>query len=72
MVGFDVPQVTNDMITRFMGVDLSLVPGDLGKTSGRIGSSQKVALSIGAAAGGMPLLKGGGSDLESKWNFTHP
>lgn len=66
MVGFDVPEVTNDMITRFMGVDLSLVPGVLGQTSGKLGGINKVALSAGSAAAGIPLLKGGKSDIESK------
>jgi len=66
MVGFDVPHVTNDMITRFMGVDLSLVPGVLGSTKGKLGGVEKIALGAGAVAGGVPLLKGGSSDVESK------
>ena len=67
MVGFDVPHVTNDMITRFMGVDLALVPGVLGTTSGKLGGIDKIALNVGTgAAAGIPLLKGGKSDIESE------
>ncbi len=67
MAGFDVPHVTNDMITRFMDVDLSLVPGLLGKTSGKLGGVNKISLSVGSAgAAGIPLLKGGKSDVESE------
>jgi len=72
MVGFDVPHVTNDMITRFMGVDLSLVPGVLGSTQGKLGGVSKIALSVGAAAGGVPLLKGGSSDIESGLPIRSP
>jgi hypothetical protein len=54
------------MITRFMDVDLSLVPGVLGKASGRLGGAAKVALTVSAGAGGMPRFKGGGSDIESE------
>ena len=68
MVGFDVPHVTNDMITRFMGVDLTLVPGTLGSTKGKLGGVNKVALSVGAVSAGVPLLKGGSSDVESKFS----
>jgi len=67
MVGFDVPHVTNDMITRFMGVDLALLPGVLGSTAGKLGGVNKVALSTEAGQpAGLPLFKGGKSDVESE------
>lgn len=67
MVGFDVPHVTNDMITRFMGVDLTLLPGVLGSTTGKLGGVNKVALSTEAGQpAGLPLFKGGKSDVESR------
>jgi len=67
MVGFDVPHVTNDMITRFMDIDLTLVPGVLGETPGRLGSLKKVALGLTTVApAGVPLLKGGSSDWDCK------
>ena len=68
MVGFDVPQVTNDMITRFMGVDLSMVPGDLGKAKGRLGDIDKVAWGIGDAPLGIPLLRSGQGSWDSWYN----
>ena len=72
MVGFDVPHVTNDMITRFMGVNLSLVPGVLGQATRNIGGINKVALNVGTgAAAGIPLLKGGKSDVESESCILH-
>ncbi|WVR08292.1 hypothetical protein IAU60_005341 [Kwoniella sp. DSM 27419] len=70
MVGFDVPQVTNDMIMRFMGVDLSLLPGVIAQSPSRIGNADRVALSIGAtAAAGVPLLKGGATDWDAWYNI---
>ena len=71
MVGFDVPHVTNDMITRFMGVDLTLLPGVLGATKGKLGGVDKVALSTDAGqSGGLPLFKSGKSDVESEWTCS--
>lgn len=71
MVGFDVPHVTNDMITRFMGVNLSLVPGVLGQATRNIGGINKVALNVGTgAAAGIPLLKGGKSDVENWYDIA--
>jgi carboxypeptidase D len=63
MVGVDVPNVANDMIMRFMDVDLSLLPGKAASSPGRIGSLSKVVVAIGGAAG-MPLLKGGSFEGE--------
>ncbi|OCF61700.1 pheromone-processing carboxypeptidase KEX1 [Kwoniella mangroviensis CBS 10435] len=70
MVGFDVPHVTNDMIMRFMDVDLALLPGLAAQSSSRLGDVQRVAVSIGAsAAAGMPLLKGGATDWDAWYNI---
>ncbi|WWC93111.1 uncharacterized protein L201_008077 [Kwoniella dendrophila CBS 6074] len=70
MVGFDVPQVTNDMIMRFMGVDLSLLPGLAAQSSSRLGDLERVGITIGAgAAAGMPLLKGGSTDWDAWYNI---
>ncbi|WVW86604.1 hypothetical protein I302_108655 [Kwoniella bestiolae CBS 10118] len=70
MVGFDVPHVTNDMIMRFMDVDLSLLPGLAAQSSSRLGDVQRVGITIGAsAAAGMPLLKGGATDWDAWYNI---
>lgn len=66
MVGFDVPQVTNDMIMRFMGVDTALVPGEIGGLDSSVGDDERVGLHFGKVevGAGVPLLKGGGGDWE--------
>lgn len=66
MVGFDVPHVTNDMITRFMGIDFSLVPGVAAGSESRVGKTDRVRLGLASdkKEGGVPLLKGGNSDWE--------
>ncbi|WWC73439.1 uncharacterized protein I206_107408 [Kwoniella pini CBS 10737] len=70
MVGFDVPQVTNDMIMRFMGVDLTLLPGVAAQSASRLGDVERIGISIGAgAAAGMPLLKGGATDWDAWYNI---
>ncbi|WRT69408.1 uncharacterized protein IL334_006393 [Kwoniella shivajii] len=70
MVGFDVPHVTNDMIMRFMDVDLSLLPGLAAQSSSRLGDSERVVIGLGAtAAAGMPLLKGGATDWDAWYNI---
>jgi len=70
MVGFDVPHVTNDMIMRFMGVDISLLPGYTGQWSSKVGEDERPAVHFGEIkeTQGIPLLKGGGSDWESWYN----
>lgn len=70
MVGFDVPHVTNDMIMRFMDVDISLMPGLTGATTSKIGDDERPAVHFGEPPddGGMPLLKGGTGDWESWYN----
>ncbi|ODN78321.1 pheromone-processing carboxypeptidase KEX1 [Cryptococcus amylolentus CBS 6039] len=70
MVGFDVPQVTNDMIMRFMGVDLSLLPGGIAQWESRVGSDERVGLHLGEGKGdgGMALIKGGKTDWEAWYN----
>jgi carboxypeptidase D len=65
MVGYDVPDVTNDMIARFMKVDFSLLPGNEAASKSRIGSTLRPAIGVlGAASGGVPLFKGGSSSYE--------
>lgn len=76
MVGFDVPHVTNDMITRFMGVDFSLVPGIAGSSKSKVGSVNRVQLGLTTtAAAGIPLMKGGDTDWEGEsvpiWEGCH-
>lgn len=63
MVGFDVPQVTNDMIMRFMDVDISLMPGSTGRGSSKVGDDERPAVHFGTLkeSAGIPLLKGGGA-----------
>lgn len=70
MVGFDVPQVTNDMIMRFMGVDMKLVPGEMGDMESKVGEDARLAVQFGPAPEdkGMPLLKGGHGDWEAWYN----
>ncbi|WWD20051.1 hypothetical protein CI109_104524 [Kwoniella shandongensis] len=69
MVGFDVPHVTNDMIIRFMDVDISLLPGMTALSSSRVGESDRIALTIGSTAlAGVPLFKGGSTDWEAWYN----
>ncbi|WVQ96226.1 hypothetical protein IAU59_003330 [Kwoniella sp. CBS 9459] len=70
MVGFDVPQVTNDMIMRFMGVDLAQLPGVIAQSPSRLGDADRVAISIGTTvAAGVPLLKGGSTDWDAWYNI---
>jgi carboxypeptidase D len=68
MVGFDVPHVTNDMILRFMDVDVSLVAGEAASSKSRIGDDERVYLGLvsSVAGAGVPLLKGGNTDWECK------
>lgn len=70
MVGFDVPHVTNDMIMRFMDVDVSLLPGMISQWSSRIGDDERTMIHVGDAgeAGGIPLIKGGNTDWEAWYN----
>lgn len=66
MVGFDVPHVTNDMILRFMDVDVSLVAGQAASSKSRVGDDERVYLGLvsSLAGAGVPLLKGGKTDWE--------
>lgn len=65
MVGFDVPQVSNDMMLRFMGVDFNLVPGLSAESESKVGKSERIHWQIaGDAPGGVPILKGGNSGRE--------
>ena len=66
MVGFDVPHVTNDMISRFMDVDFALLPGQAASSKSRIGSDERISLGLVSAGigAGVPLLKGGSTDWE--------
>ena len=66
MVGFDVPHVTNDMILRFMDVDVSLVAGQAASSKSRVGDDERVYLGLisSLAGAGVPLLKGGNTDWE--------
>jgi carboxypeptidase D len=68
MVGFDVPHVTNDMILRFMDVDVSLVAGNTASSKSRVGDDERVYLGLisSLAGAGTPLLKGGNTDWECK------
>jgi carboxypeptidase D len=70
MVGFDVPDVTNDMIMRFMDVDISLLPGWTGMATSKVGEDERPAVHFGNSkqAAGIPLLKGGHGDWESWYN----
>ncbi|EKD02059.1 hypothetical protein A1Q2_03611 [Trichosporon asahii var. asahii CBS 8904] len=70
MVGFDVPAVTNDMIMRFMGVDIKELGGPTGEVDSKVGDDERPALHYGAypETVGIPLLKGGKSDWESWYN----
>ena len=66
-VGFDVPHVTNDMILRFMNVDFALLPGLAASSTSRVGSSNRISLSLAnGAAAGLALLKGGSTDWEGE------
>lgn len=68
MVGFDVPAVTNDMIMRFMGVDIKELGGPTGAVDSKVGDDERPAVHFGAypETVGIPLLKGGKSDWECK------
>ncbi|WVQ79509.1 pheromone-processing carboxypeptidase KEX1 [Cryptococcus sp. DSM 104549] len=69
MVGFDVPHVTNDMIMRFMDVDVSLVPGIAAQSTSRIGDDERLAVHVGPVEpAGVPLFKGGNTDWEAWYN----
>ncbi|KAJ9093470.1 hypothetical protein QFC19_008329 [Naganishia cerealis] len=41
MVGYDLPEITNDMITRFMDVDMSMVVGDIASVPSRLGDKER-------------------------------
>lgn len=70
MVGFDVPAVTNDMIMRFMGVDIKELGGPTGEVDSKVGDDERPALHYGAypETVGIPLLKGGKSDWECEYS----
>jgi carboxypeptidase D len=72
MVGFDVPHVTNDMILRFMDVDVSLVAGQAASSKSRVGDDERVYLGLisSLAGAGVPLLKGGNTDWECKQSIS--
>jgi hypothetical protein len=72
MVGFDVPHVTNDMILRFMDVDVSLVAGQAASSKSRVGDDERVYLGLisSLAGAGVPLLKGGNTDWECTSSST--
>ena len=73
MPGYDVPHATNDMITRFMGVDFNLLPGILASTKSKIGSVNRVAIGLaGSTPAGMALLKGGDTDWDGGSTFPQP
>lgn len=74
MVGFDVPAVTNDMIMRFMGVDIKELGGPTGEVDSKVGDDERPALHYGAypETVGIPLLKGGKSDWECKCSSLIP
>ncbi|RXK38002.1 carboxypeptidase D [Tremella mesenterica] len=69
MVGFDVPAVTDDMILRFMDVDLSLLPGSVASSPSRIGDADRVVVGVSSStAAGLALLKGGSTPWEAWYN----
>ncbi|KAL1410267.1 Cell death protease [Vanrija albida] len=70
MAGFDVPHVTNDMIMRFMDVDLNLLPGLTGAGTSRVGDDKRPAVHFGPqpTTTGMPILKAGKGDWEEWYN----
>lgn len=73
MVGFDVPHVTNDMITRFMGIDFGLLPGIASTSKSKVGSVDRVRLGLAStAAPGIPLMKGGNTDWEGESSSDLP
>jgi hypothetical protein len=68
-VGFDLPAVTSDMITRFMGVDYGALPGHQATSPSKVGDEDRVVVGLGKeeGKGGMALLKGGKTDWEGEW-----
>lgn len=74
MVGFDVPEVSNDMIMRFMDVDVTLVAGETGEVGSKVGEKERPAVHYGdyPATVGIPLLKGGKSDWECELSEILP
>lgn len=71
MAGFDVPHVTNDMIMRFMGVDMDLLPGLTGTLLSSVGDDERLPVHFGEIekpSTGIPILKGGKSDWEAWYN----
>lgn len=71
MVGFDVPSISNDMIMRFMDVDIRELGGPTGEVESEVGDNKRPAVHFGAypETVGIPLLKGGKSDWECEWAF---
>lgn len=61
MVGYDLPEVTNDMITRFMDVDMSMVVGDIASIPSRLGDKERPQL--GSISGVLALPSAGKSPL---------
>nr|ODN91244.1 pheromone-processing carboxypeptidase KEX1 [Cryptococcus depauperatus CBS 7841] len=71
MVGFDKPHVTNDMIMRFMGVDLSLLAGETATWNSKVGDDERIGIHIEEEESeGLPLIKGGKTDWEAWYNAT--
>jgi len=61
------------MILRFMDVDFSQLPGVAATSESRIGSDERISLSLASGAAiGIPLLRGGSTDFEGKmaiWGY---
>ncbi|KAL7424907.1 Cell death protease [Cryptotrichosporon argae] len=70
MVGFDVPHVAHDMMLRFMGVDLALLPGHTATFESSVGDDERVSVGVldEAPSEGLALLKGGDTDWETYYN----
>jgi hypothetical protein len=56
-----LPEVTNDMITRFMDVDMSMVVGDIASIPSRLGDKERPQL--GSISGVLALPSAGKSPL---------
>jgi len=46
MVGFDLPDVTNDMIMRFIGVDTSEIPGNAASVPSKVGIDERPVVGV--------------------------
>ena len=64
-----MPQVTSDMITRFMKVDMSLLPGEVAGVPSRLGEEERPY--IGSLSGALTVPVRGKSEVDGEQDLRN-